>query len=186
MGIDEESLCVAEDVISVESEHVVTSAREWLEVRDVMNRDVMSVGPGETVIVAAEKMADANISSVIIVDDGDVAGILTETDLVRRVCREDYDVSDTCVSEVMSSPVISIGPGESVLRAGQVMESRHIKRLPVVSHDELVGIVTQTDLVRVLTSFGTRQAVSGIMMPTACVRPVVRLRASRLGRYPSS
>ena len=163
MGIDEESLCVAEDVISVESEHVVTSAREWLEVRDVMNRDVMSVGPGETVIVAAEKMADANISSVIIVDDGDVAGILTETDLVRRVCREDYDVSDTCVSEVMSSPVISIGPGESVLRAGQVMESRHIKRLPVVSHDELVGIVTQTDLVRVLTSFGTRQAVSEIM-----------------------
>ena len=164
MNMREESCgTVEEESIRVESDHLVTSARDWLETKDVMNRDVVTVEADETVIGAVQTMARENISSVIIVEAGRVAGILTETDLVRRVNDEEYDLSTTEVCRVMSSPIVSIGPGESVLRAGEVMESHHIKRLPVISNDELVGIVTQTDLVRVLTSLGVRQNVSDIM-----------------------
>ena len=164
MNIDEENCGVLqEDAICVESDHLVTSARDWLEAQDVMNKDVVTIEADETVIGAAKMMARENISSVVIVEGGRVAGILTETDLVRRVNDDQYDLNTTQVCRVMSSPVVSIAPGESVLRAGEVMESNHIKRLPVLSNDRLVGIVTQTDMVRVLTSFGMRHVVSDIM-----------------------
>jgi len=150
-------------VISVDSERVVTSAREWLEVGDVMNHDVVTTDPEETVRGAAHRMAEKGISSVVIVDRGQVMGILTETDLVRRVCNGRYDLEKTSVAEVMSCPVITTGEHESVLAAGEIMERNRVKRLPVLRGDEVVGIVTQTDIVRVLTSSGTRQKVSEIM-----------------------
>ncbi|MFH1716134.1 MAG: CBS domain-containing protein [Planctomycetota bacterium] len=92
-----------------------------------------------------------------------MAGILTETDMLRRVVRNGKDFYRTKLSQIMSSPVEGVQSNLSVLGASEVMGEKRIKRLPIVDEGRLVGIVTQTDLVRALTSYGLWRDVSEIM-----------------------
>jgi signal transduction histidine kinase/CBS domain-containing protein/DNA-binding NarL/FixJ family response regulator len=76
---------------------------------------------------------------------------------------EERDFDKLRVAQIMSSPVETISSDLSVLEAGKIMEEKHIKRLPILEERRLVGIVTQTDLVRVLTSYGMWRDVKEIM-----------------------
>jgi PAS domain S-box-containing protein len=156
------------DLIGVERRDVssgrsITSPRVWLEAGDVMSKDVTTVSPDETVVSAAKRMSENNISCVIVVDNATVAGILTETDLLKRVAAKDKDFDKMPVAQIMSCPVVSISPDLPVLAASKIAEAKHIKRLPILDGDQLVGVVTQTDLTRVLTSYGMWSDVVEIM-----------------------
>jgi PAS domain S-box-containing protein len=106
------------------------------------------------------------------VDHGRVVGIATEKDFLARISRADADLSRTAVARVMSHPVESTPPDLSIFDASALMEARHIKRLPVLDGERLVGIVTQTDLTRALTSYFVWKDVSEIMS-----RDVVTIQA---------
>lgn len=156
------------DLIGVERRDVssgrsITSPRVWLEAGDVMSKDVTTISPDETVVSAAKRMSENNISCVIVVDNATVAGILTETDLLKRVAAKDKDFDKMPVAQIMSCPVVSISPDLPVLAASKIAEAKHIKRLPILDGDQLVGIITQTDLIRVLTSYGMWSDVVEIM-----------------------
>lgn len=151
------------ELLDLASDHLITSTQVWLEASDVMNKEVATIPPDGTAVKAAETMAEKEISSVIVVDAGSVAGILTETDLLRRVAAKDMNLNEMTVSEIMSCPVEVIPPDLSALDASVVMDTKHIKRLPVVDDGRLVGVVTQTDLVQVLTSYGMWKNVGDIM-----------------------
>jgi len=151
------------ELLDLASDHLITSTQVWLEASDVMNKDVATMPPDGTAVKAAEMMAQRSISSVIVVDAGSIAGILTETDLLRRVAAKDMNLNEMTVSQIMSWPVEVIPPDISALDASVVMDTKHIKRLPVVDDGRLVGIVTQTDLVQVLTSYGMWKNVQDIM-----------------------
>ena len=156
------------DLIGVERRDVssgrsITSPRVWLEAGDVMSKDVTTVSPDETVVSAAKRMSENNISCVIVVDNATVAGILTETDLLKRVAAKDKDFDKMPVAQIMSWPVVSISPDLPILAASKIAEVKHIKRLPILDGDQLVGIITQTDLIRVLTSYGMWSDVVEIM-----------------------
>ena len=139
---------------NVYSDCSITSFRAWLEVGDVMTKDVIAISPDETVVVAAKVMSENNISCIIAVDNNSLAGILTETDVFKRAVVEDKDFDKLRVGEIMSSPVESISSDLSVLETSKIIEDKHIKRLPILKKKRLVGIVTQTDLIQVLTSYG--------------------------------
>ena len=141
----------------------VTSCQVWLTVRDLMSTNVATVGSDQTMALAANLMADDGISSLVVVDDGVVVGIITEKDFLEKVVAKKMSAMDVKVKEVMSSPVISVSPALTVLEAGIVAEERHVKRLPVIDEGKLVGIVTQTDLIRVLTSYGMWRDITEIM-----------------------
>jgi len=156
------------DLIKTESKCIlsnslITSSQLWIEVADVMNKDVITISPGETATVAAEKMAQNDISCVIVVGDGNVLGILTETDFLKRVVAAHAETEKINVRDIMSSPVQSVPPDMSVLDASTIAEEKRIKRLPVLDADRLVGIVTQTDLIQALTSYGRWKEISEIM-----------------------
>ncbi|MCP4258710.1 MAG: CBS domain-containing protein [Planctomycetes bacterium] len=143
--------------------HAMTSSRVWMKVGQVMSKDVLSISPNETVASAAMVMSKNNISCILILENENVTGILTEEDLLKKAivgCKDAHKVS---VTEVMSSPVETVPSDCSVLIAGKTMEDKRIKRLPVMSENKLVGIVTQTDLTRVLTYYGTWRDISEIM-----------------------
>ena len=142
---------------------LITSSRSWLEAVDVMSKNVTTISPDETVVSAAKRMSEDNISCVIVVDNAAVVGILTETDLLKWVAGKDRDFDKTKVDEIMSRPVVSIPPDLPVLTASKIVETKHIKRLPVLDRNQLVGIITQTDLIRVLTSYGMWRDVVEIM-----------------------
>lgn len=148
------------------TEKSVTSSRHWLEVRDVMSRQVATVSPDHTVVEAAKMMKTRNISCAVVLDNKDrVVGILTERDLLQRVAAKEGDFGEKKVSEAMTFPVQSISPAISIFEASTILESKKIRRLPVVENGELVGIVTQTDLTRVLASYGMWRTVGDVMSP---------------------
>ena len=140
-----------------------TSPNIWMEINQVMSRDVAKISPQETVASAAMTMAEKNISCIVAVDNENVAGILTETDLLKKAVVQGKDTRRTRVAQIMSSPVETAPSDLSVLEAGNIMEDKKIKRLPILDGNKLVGIVTQTDLTRVLTSYGMWRDISEIM-----------------------
>jgi PAS domain S-box-containing protein len=142
---------------------LITTSRAWLEAADVMSKEVTTISPDETVLSAAKRMCEDNISCIIVVDNARVAGILTETDLLKGIAAGDGDFDKMPITRIMSRPVESISPDLSVLEAGKIAEAKHIKRLPVLDGDQLVGIITQTDLIRVLTSYGMWSDVVEVM-----------------------
>ena len=164
------------DLIEIEAKGVssdcpVTCSRTWLTVADVMCKNVATISPDETVVSAAMVMSEKRISCLAVMNNEQIAGILTETDMLRRVARNGKHFYQTKLDQIMSRPVKSAIPEISVLEASEIMSEMRIKRLPIVDQGKLVGIVTQTDLVRALTSYGLWRDVSEIMSRDVAVVP---------------
>jgi len=119
-----------------------------LKVEDVMVEDVISVSEEATVRKAAELMGKHEIGCLIVVKKGKPVGIVTETDMVKRVIVEPADPEKTKVGEIMSRPLVVGSPQMDLDEASKLMQKRKIKKLPVVEKGRLVGLVTTTDLVR--------------------------------------
>jgi len=145
------------------SDCLMTSLRVELEVQDVMSKDMTTISSGESVVSATKTMCENNISCMVVVDNGSVVGILTERDLLKRIAAKEKDYSKITIAETMSSPVETISPDLPVLEAGRIMEDKHIKRLPVLEKKRLVGIITQTEMTRLLTSSAMWRNVVEIM-----------------------
>jgi CBS domain-containing protein len=113
-----------------------------------MVKNPITVMPNVFVYEAARSMRDKEIGSVIVVDNGNVLGVVTERDLVRRVLAENRDPKTVKIREVMSSPVVSISPNEDILDAAYLMKKKGIRRLIVMEGEKLVGIITSDDMTR--------------------------------------
>jgi len=170
----------------VSSSRLITSSRTWLEVSDVMSRDVATASPDTQVLSAAKVMSEKKISCLVVMNRGTVAGILTETDVLRRVVRNGKNFYQTKLEQIMSCPVETIPSDLSVLDASVIMSQKCVKRLPVMEAEKLAGIVTQTDLVRALTSYGLWRDVAEIMsrdvavvQGTASVAEAAQIMTSR-------
>ncbi|MFN3721607.1 MAG: DUF294 nucleotidyltransferase-like domain-containing protein [Paracoccaceae bacterium] len=117
------------------------------KVGDLMARKPVVIGPQDTVRVAAQKMRDAKVSCLGVVQDGRFVGIVTTRDMTNRVLADGLDPA-TPVAEVMTQDPVSLRPdslGSDILH---IMLERRIGHLPVVEGGTLVGMITQTDLTR--------------------------------------
>jgi CBS domain-containing protein len=134
-----------------------------LKIRAVMSKDVVTAGVDETVAAVAKKMAEGGVSCIVVTEGKQISGIFTERDLVRGIAHNADDSGAATMSERMSFPVETIGLQVPVLDAAEMMESKGIKRLPVVSGDQMVGIVTQTDITRGLVLLSPLECISDVM-----------------------
>lgn len=119
-----------------------------LKIEDVMVEDVISVSEKATVREAAELMNEHEIGCLVVVKRGKPVGIVTETDMVKRVILESVDPEDIKVGDIMSKPLVVGNPQMDVDEASRLMQRRKIKKLPVVEKGRLIGLVTTTDIVR--------------------------------------
>ena len=115
-------------------------------VSEIMNTDVKTIGKDATIQEAAALMSEHSIGSLIVVVDSRVIGIITERDILKKVVAEGKDSSDTKVKDAMTEEVIMIRPETEIEDAAEIMMEKKIKKLPVVSQNSLIGIVTATDL----------------------------------------
>ena len=115
-------------------------------VRKLISRDVVTIGPESGVDEAAKTMRDQEIGSLIVKGDTKMMGIITERDIVVKVVAEYRPVSAMKVKHIMSTPLISVGPETSLYDAAKLMAAREIRRLPVMDGDELLGIISERDL----------------------------------------
>ena len=134
-----------------------------LKVCDIMTDNVICAVPGETVLSAVRRMSESKVSCVIVVDSDTVVGILTERDVLRGVAAGGRDPTKSKVAERMSRPVVSITPDSPLLEASAIMGSKGIKRLAVIDEEQLLGLVTQTDITRGLVSLWPYKEVADIM-----------------------
>lgn len=117
-------------------------------VRDIMAVNVVSMPPDASVFEVSKAMAEMDIGSVIIADKDRPLGIITESDIVRRVIVGEKDTKTTTASEVMSSPIIHVEPGTGLTDAMRVMAKSNIRRVAVLKNNTLAGIITSRDLLR--------------------------------------
>jgi CBS domain-containing protein len=111
-------------------------------------RDVLRIEADAPVLEAVKQMVEANIGSLLVEKDGDVAGIVTERDYLRRVAREGPTGDEVSVGEIMSSPLIVVNPETPIDECMALMTDRRIRHVPVVEGGDVVGIVSIGDVVK--------------------------------------
>ena len=121
-------------------------------VADIMSSPVITIGVDAKVIDAAKIMAGKKIGSIIIMEGDRAVGIVTERDLLERVLGEGKDPSKVVMRDVMSSPLISIGKNTAILEAMRVMRRHDIRRLTVIEGEQLIGIVTERDILKAVVT----------------------------------
>ena len=107
------------------------------------------IEPGWTVRTAAQRMTERNIGAVAVVEDGTLAGIFSERDIMSRVVARGLDPEGTYVSAVMTKELVVAAPTENVDAAIQKMHSINSRHLPVVDEGKLVGMISIRDLLEV-------------------------------------
>ena len=117
-------------------------------VNQVMSKNVLSLDNTTSLQEAAEHMKKLNVGCVIVTEDKNPIGIITERDFVTKIAAEGRPLF-TEIKEVMSSPLITIDPEETIWEASELMKEKLIHKLPVKENDEIVGIITTTDIVKI-------------------------------------
>ena len=109
---------------------------------------VVSIAEDQPVLEAVRLMAEHHIGAVVVLRGTDLVGIASERDYARKVVLQGRSSSDTPVATIMSSPVVCVGPMESVADCMAIMTERHIRHLPVLDGGRMIGVVSIGDLVK--------------------------------------
>jgi CBS domain-containing protein len=133
-----------------------------MNVKDVMTRDVTACEPSATVKDAAGLMARDDIGPVPVVEDGRLAGIVTDRDIVIRVVAEGRDPNTTTVGEIATKDIVTVSPDDDLEDALRLLAENQVRRLPAVEGDRLVGIVAQADIARLGKDSKTGEVVEEI------------------------
>ena len=120
-----------------------------MTIAKVMTKSVISVDSTISVNDAAKMMSDAKVGAVIVMDNNTPVGIVTDRDFAVKIVAYAYPIT-TPVRKIMSSPLFSINSDESIRTAADLMHDRGIRKLPVIDNENIVGMITATDIVNLL------------------------------------
>lgn len=115
-----------------------------------MTKPVITIDKDSSVFQAAKVMSEKAIGSIVVTDKGEPVGITTERDILQRVVAKGLDASNVQMNDVMSQPLITVNESVPIINAIRIMERNRVRHLLIIEKDELAGIVTQRDLLRVL------------------------------------
>ena len=110
--------------------------------------EVYSVGADDTVFDALHLMAQVNIGAVLVLEDGQVRGIMSERDYARKMVLHGKSSRETRVREVMTTRVITVEPDRTCADCMALMTEKHIRHLPVMDQGRLMGVISIGDVVR--------------------------------------
>ena len=115
--------------------------------------EIWSVAPTDTVFEAIQAMADKRAGALLVMDADKLVGIISERDYAREVILKGRASRETLVGEIMSRNVISVESTSSVQNSLELMTEHHIRHLPVVDDEKVIGVVSIGDLVKDVISF---------------------------------
>jgi CBS domain-containing protein len=123
-------------------------------VKDILlakGSEVLSVGAEASLLTALEIMAERNVGAVLVLDSqGGVSGIFTERDFVRKIIIKGRTMETTMVKEIMTTPVLYVGPGTTLADCMNLMTEKRVRHLPVIEGGKPVGIVSIGDVVKAI------------------------------------
>jgi len=107
---------------------------------------------------AARLMRDRGIGSLLVMHGKEIVGILTDTDMVRRVVASEVDTLTTTAEEIMTAPIVMIEEDKTILDASDLMAKMHIRHLGVTQGGKLVGMISVRDILMFLTNLRKQQS----------------------------
>ncbi len=117
---------------------------------DNKGRDIISIVPDASVLDAIKLMADKGIGALVVIDGGDLKGIVTERDYARKVIIKGRASDSTPVADIMTADVITASSQQTVNECMEMMSSKRCRHLPVVDDGELAGMISIGDLVQAI------------------------------------
>ena len=116
--------------------------------QEVMTKDVVTIHPHATVAEAIQRMRDRQVGSLLVerVSPSDTWGIITQTDVVQKVVASGKDATQVQVTEVMSKPVTIVRPDTPLQECAHLMGREHIRRVFVFDRDNVIGVVSASDI----------------------------------------
>jgi len=120
------------------------------EIGSLMTEEIFSIDGKRSVQEAAEEMSRLCIGSLLVKQEGEYVGMITEVDIVRKVVAEHCTSENVLIEEVMSSPLISIEARQSVIEANGLMEEKKLRHLGVRRNGDIVGVVSVRDFLHPL------------------------------------
>jgi CBS domain-containing protein len=118
-------------------------------VRDIMAKNVKTVRTDDSVHDAVVKMNKFDVGSVIVTNNSRPVGIITSKNILERIVEQRLDAGAVRAKDVMSSPLITIEADATLEEAAKLMAQKHIKKLPVIDRDKLVGVLSSSDIVKI-------------------------------------
>jgi len=118
------------------------------QILETKGRAVRTIDPNASVYEAVRIMAEHSIGALVVTDDRQVVGIISERDYARKIVLLGRTSLHTTVREIMTSPAVVCGPEWDLQRCMQVMTERRFRHLPVVDNGRLVGLVSIGDVVK--------------------------------------
>jgi CBS domain-containing protein len=119
-------------------------------VEEVMTRDVITIDSSDTVFDACKTYSEVKVGSLVVMDRDIIVGIITERDIIERAILQKKDPSKTKIREIMSQNIKTVHALAPIDKAIQIMNDNKIKKLPVILNNDIVGIITETDLTKTL------------------------------------
>ena len=124
-----------------------------MNVSAIMTRGLITIDRDASVAEAVKKMMDRRVTSIIIEkdDENDSNGIITRKDIVNEVIAHRIDPKDAKVSDIMSEPLLTITPDMDIVHVSRLMAKTNIRRFPVIADGKLIGLVSNSDIIRAAT-----------------------------------
>ena len=120
--------------------------------RSKANSQIYTIWPSATVLEALTLMADKGIGALVVMENDSVAGILSERDYARKIALMERSSYTTEVSEIMTSNVMTVTPGQTIEFCMELMTEKRLRHLPVLDNDKLIGLISIGDLVKDIIS----------------------------------
>ncbi len=123
----------------------ITTVRQLLQKK---GPEVFMIGPEATVLEALKLMAEKDVGALVVSDGGRLAGIFSERDYARKIVLHGKFSKDTAVKEIMTARVLCVEPSNTVEQCMALMTQRHIRHLPVLEGEKVVGLISIGDIVK--------------------------------------
>ena len=117
-------------------------------IQNKIEQNIFTISPESTVLEAISLMADKGIGALVVTQQEKVVGILSERDYMRKVTLMKRTSEETTVSEIMTAKVLTVTKSTTVEDCLGLMTERHLRHLPVVENDKLIGLISIGDLVK--------------------------------------
>ena len=124
-----------------------------MQVQEIMTKNIIAISSDESVLDACKKYSVHKVGSLVVMDNDIIVGIVTERDIIENMVLVNGNPKTTKVRDIMTPRIKTIHALDSLEKAAEIMKEHNIKKLPVILNNEIVGIITETDMSRTIHAF---------------------------------